>query len=217
MYGNPKVHEPVIGNCPEFHSILSAIGIPTYKLAKFLLPTLSPLTANEFSVHDSFSFANEVSSFCCDHFMASLDVESLFTNIPLDGVIDICVNDLFADTNLIHNLDKNDLRELLTLASYESFFIFDEVLYRQIDGVAMGSPLGPVLANAFLCHFERKWLLDCPSDFLPKVFKRFVDDVFVMFLCRTQLNKFILYMNTKHLNIKFTSDFEEDDSFFFGY
>ena len=62
--------------------------------------------------------------------MASLDVESLFTNIPLDEVIDICVNDLFSDSDLIHNLDKNDLRELLTLASYESFFIFDELLYR---------------------------------------------------------------------------------------
>ena len=45
-----------------------------------------------------------------------LDIESLFTNIPLDEVIDICVNDLFSDSDLIHNLDKNDLKELLTLA-----------------------------------------------------------------------------------------------------
>ena len=93
----------------------------------------------------------------------------MFNNISLDEVIDICVHNLFSDTDLIHNLDKNDLRELLTLASYESFLIFDEVLYRQIDGVVMGSPLGPVLANAFLCHFEKKWLLDCSSNFLPKV------------------------------------------------
>ena len=47
------------------------------------------------------------------------------------------------------------MRELSNLAAYESFFIFDQVMYRQIDGVAMGSPLGLILANTFLCHFEK--------------------------------------------------------------
>ena len=70
LYGSPKVHKPVINNCPKFRPILSTIGKPTYKLAKFLVPFLSPLTSNEFSVHDSFSFADKVSSFCPDHFMA---------------------------------------------------------------------------------------------------------------------------------------------------
>ena len=74
LYGSPKVHKPVINNCPKFRPILSTIGTPTYKLAKFLVPILSPLTSNKFSVHDSFSFADEVSSFCLDHFVASHDV-----------------------------------------------------------------------------------------------------------------------------------------------
>ena len=89
LYRSPKVHKPVINNCPKFRPILSAIGAPTYKLAKNLVPILSPLTVNEFSVHDSFSFADEVSSFCLDNFMASLDVKSLCTNIPLNEVSDI--------------------------------------------------------------------------------------------------------------------------------
>ena len=84
--------------------------------------------------------------------MASLDVESVFSNIPLNEVIDICIADLFCDTNTTHNLDLNDMRELLTLAAYEPFFIFDQIMYRQIDGVAMVSPLGPILANAFSCQ-----------------------------------------------------------------
>ena len=90
--------------------------------------------------------------------MASLNIDILFTNIPLNEVIDICIDDLFCDTNTIQNLDRNDMRELLTLAAYESFFIFYRVMYRQIDSVAMGSPLGPILANAVLCHFEKQWL-----------------------------------------------------------
>ena len=36
--------------------------------------------------------------------------------------------------------------------------IFDGQYYDQIDDVAMGSPLGPVLVNIFMCHFEESWL-----------------------------------------------------------
>ena len=86
---------------------------------------------------------DKVSSFYPDHFMASIEVESLFTNIPLNEVIDICIDDLPSDTNTIHNLDRNDIRELLTLAAYESFFIFNHVMYRQF------------LQIHFLCHCEK--------------------------------------------------------------
>ena len=101
---------------------------------------MSTVTVKEFLVHDSFSFADKISSFCLAHFMASLDVEILFTNIPLNEVIDTCIDDLFCNTNTIYNLDHNDMRKLLALAAYEFFFIFDQVMYRQTDDVAMGSP-----------------------------------------------------------------------------
>ena len=192
----------------KFSPILSTIGTPTYKLAKALVPILSPLTSNDVLVENTFLFADEVSSFCPDHFMANLDVKSFFINLSLNEVIDICIEDLFCDTNTIHNLDRNDTRELLTLPVYELFFIFDQVMYRQIVGVAMGSPVGPVLANAFLCHFEKQWLSECPPApllyILPKVSKRYVDDIFVMFLCQSPLKDFVNYMNIKHPNNKFT-------------
>ena len=139
----------------------------------------------------------------------------MFTNIPLNEVIDISIDDLLCDTNTIHNLDRNDMRELLTLSAYESFFIFDQVMYRQTDVVAMGPPPVPILGNAFLCHFEKQWLSKCPPYILPKVFKRYVDDIFVMFLCQSNLKDFVNYMKTKHPNIKFTSEFEENESFSF--
>ena len=74
-------------NCPSLRPILSAIGTPTYDLAKFLVPILKPLTENEYTVHDSFSFANDVRKLSSKNLMASLDVESLFTNIPLEETI----------------------------------------------------------------------------------------------------------------------------------
>ena len=53
--------------------------------------------------------------------------------------------------------------KFLKFASDESFFIFDNEYYCQLDGVAMGSPLGPTLANAFLCHFEKQCLTGCQN------------------------------------------------------
>ena len=82
----------------------------------------------------------------------------------LNRVTDICIDNLLCDTNMIHNLGFNDMRECLTLAAYESSFIFDQTMYRRIDGVTMGSLLDPVVANAFLCNFEKQWLSDCPPD-----------------------------------------------------
>ena len=60
MYGSCKAHKVSVGNCPPFRPTLSALNTPTYKLAKFLVPILKPLTTNEFTVKDSFHFANEI-------------------------------------------------------------------------------------------------------------------------------------------------------------
>ena len=63
-------------------------------------------------------------------------------------------------------------------------------LYKQIDGVAMGSPLCPTLANSFLCHYEKIWFDECPSQFKPVVYKRYVDDIFVLFKSKEHLKNF---------------------------
>ena len=75
--------------------------------------------------------------------MASLDIESLFTNIPLEETIKNCVNDLFFNNFYSGKLSRKDLHDLFKLGATESSFIFDNKLYKQIDGVSMGSPLGP--------------------------------------------------------------------------
>ena len=74
--------------------------------------------------------------------MDSVDVESLFTNIPLEETIDNIINDLFLTTDKVHNFEREELKQLLTFAAYESVFIFDGEYYTQIDGVAV-IPIGP--------------------------------------------------------------------------
>ena len=82
--------------------------------------------------------------------MDSLDVDSLFTNIPLDETIDVCANLLFENTDIVEGFTKSEPKQLLCLATKESYFIFSGLLYKQTDGVAMGSPLGPSLLTNFL-------------------------------------------------------------------
>ena len=87
--------------------------------------------------------------------------------------------------------------------------------YRQKDGAAMSSPLGPILANVFLCHFEEQLISDCPVDYKPISYRRYVDDSFLLFSSELHVTKFLNYMNSKHRNIKFTVEREENDSLSF--
>ena len=106
LYGSVKVHKPTIDKCPSFQPVLSAIATPTYNLAKFLVPILSPLTVNEFTVHKSFSFAEEAANFDSNCIMTSLETESLFRNIPLNETIQNCINDFFFNNDTVHNFIK---------------------------------------------------------------------------------------------------------------
>ena len=142
--------------------------------------------------------------------MASLDVESLFTKIHLERTIKNCVNDLFSNNIYSGKLSRKNIHELLKRATTESSFIFDNKLYKQVDGVGMGSPLEPTLANAFFCHYGKIWLNECPSHFKPVVYRRYVNDIFVRFKYEEHLKLFVNYMNSKHKHIKF--DFETEDS-----
>ena len=107
LCGLCKIHKSITDICPPFRTILSAIGTPTYKLAKFSVPKLSPIIANKFSVKDSYSFAQEIINQDSNPFMGSLDVDSLFTNIPLEETINICTNLIFDEIEIFNGFSKS--------------------------------------------------------------------------------------------------------------
>ena len=146
---------------------------------------------NEFTLKNSVEFVKIICEQDADLFMASLDVDSLLTNVPLEETINICVNELFKSNTCIHGLKKNQITEMLSLTTKESIILFDMAFYTQVDDVAMGSPLGPSLTNAFLCHHETKWLNDCHNKFKPMFYKRYVDDI-------------VLLKTSEHVNRSFT-------------
>ena len=197
---------------PTFRPILSAIGTPTYKLAKFCDKLLKTINTNEYTVKDSFSFAKEVEELDTNLIMASFDVKSLFINIPLTETIGLCFENLYRNQTHIGNLSKSSFHRLLEITIDESFFIFDQKYYKQCDGVAMGSPLGPTLANFCMCHFENIWFENCPTQLKPVAYKRYMDDTFLLLQSTEHVEKFKKYLNKQHKNIAFTSEMEQNDS-----
>ena len=103
--------------------------------------------------------------------MASFDVVSLFTNIPIDQIISIPCEMIFANSSFFNSYERVSFTEISQLTCTNSHFLFNNNIYIQIEGVAMGSPLGLTLANLFLCHFESAPAVDqYPSYFKPLVY-----------------------------------------------
>ena len=209
LYGLPKVHKP---NVP-LRPVVASYNTPAYNLAKFLVPFLNSITDSTFSLKNSYELVNELGNFDLpnQYFLCSFDVTSLFTNIPLNETIDIAVNEMYKDGNSFRNMPQRKFKSLLEATCMDTYFLFNDELYHQVDGVAMGSPISCTFANLFLGFYEKKWLEDCPIDFKPIFYKRYVDDTIVIFKDEQQANFFLNYLNSKHGNIKFTMDREIED------
>ncbi len=142
--------------------------------------------------------------------MASFDVTSLFTNIPLNETIDIICNRTFSNCQRFLGLNRSEFEKRLTLSVKNCHFMFNGRLFHQIDGVAMGSPIGPLLVNLFMSFHEKTWLDNCPSPFKPLLYRRYVDDCFLLFRSLDHVHLFLDYLNYQHPNISFTSEIEHE-------
>jgi len=87
-------------------------------------------------------------------------------------------------------------------------FQFDGKLYEQTDGVAMGSPLGPLMANAFLCSIEEKLEHD---NKLPEFYRRYVDDTLATVKDVPAAEAFLTTLNNCHPSINFTMELASDN------
>lgn len=211
LYGLPKVHKPDVPVRP----ILSMVNTPTHKLAKWLVEILRPVrdAVSQNVVKDSFDFVNIIRSIdLTNTHMCSFDVQSLFTNIPLletiDHIPDIC-NRFQLDLPMNFKL----LKSLILLCTHKVQFSFNNIFYFQNDGVAMGSPLGPILADIFMGYVEH-FLLH-RSEHSPKYYFRYVDDTFAVFDNTTSALSYLDILNSLHSNLRFTIEHEDSGSLSF--
>ena len=104
-------------------------------------------------------------------------------------------------------MNKQQLKKLFLFATTQTHFLYNGQYFDQIDGVAMGSPLGPVLANLFLGYYEKNWIEEYQGS-KPFFYCRYVDDIFCAFEHQKDIAPFFEYLNDQHINIRYTIENE---------
>ena len=122
-------------------------------------------------------------------FLIWFDVTSLFTNIPLSKAIDVSIHLIFENSSDI-NFTKRELWNLFRTTTSEICFIFKGSIFDQIDDVAMGSSLVPVLANLFMSLHEQN-MIQQATNVKPIFYKRYVDDINAALSLSQMLIRFI--------------------------
>ena len=183
------------------------IGTASYQLAKYLSKLLSPLSTSEYTVANNMEFINHVKrmNIVKDHSFISFDVKSLFTYFPLDFIIDVIHSGIYNENKIHANIKRSEMKELLLLCSKNVHFTFNNDIYQQCDGVAMGSPLGPVIAGIFMVELARTLLPRLIEYMTP--WKRYVDDTIAR-IKLTSIDYVLRILNTFQKDINFTYELE---------
>ena len=168
FYGTAKMHKLSLNGKVDdlpLRPIVSNINTATYNLAKFLSNLLAPLLESEYTVKNTKNFVDNIKkeNIQKDYKMVSFDVKSLFTNVPLDRTINIILKRIYDQAELLTFLTRSELKEMLLLCTKKIHFTFNGKTYIQTDGVAMGLPLGPVLADIFMIELEKSLLPELTS------------------------------------------------------
>ena len=139
--------------------------------------------------------------------LVSFDVESLFTNVPVEESIAIIKRRLPEDTTVEErtSLSRNTVVDLLDLCLKCTYFQYNGEYYQQVDGVAIGSPVSPIVANIYMEEFEYLALNTAPER--PRQWKRYVDDTFCI-IKGSVVEEFLEHLNSLKPTINFTMELE---------
>ena len=212
FYGTAKVHKLKIGEGLKeltARPIISNIGTTTSETAKYLNTFLTPLTKLQYNILSTDDHIQKLKSDRISKAfeMISFDVKNWFTNVQLHQMIEIILSKVYQEKKIKTSIPKNILRELLYLCTKEVHFMFNDEIYIQSVGVAMGSPLGPLFANIFMTSLE--------EEVIPKLtpylcnWKRYVDDTYA-YVNPEKVDFILTKLNSYHPNIQFTFELEKN-------
>jgi len=206
-YGLPKIHK----KDHPLRIIVSSINTALYSLASYLQTIIAnSLTHNNKQVKNSFDLYKTLSGtkICNTHMLISLDVVSLFTNIPQDLAVNSILNRWALITSKT-NIPKDEFMGAIKLILSSTYFVFNNKIYRQTFGTPMGSPLSPIIANLVLQDLEERALekINCNIPF----YYRYVDDI-VLAAPIDHIIKIIDTFNGFHERLQFTVEYETNKS-----
>lgn len=217
-YGLPKIHKKDV----PFRIIVSFVNTPTYNLAKYLQDILktalkhpSPgldalekknLRKVKFKAVNSLELKKILTSADLpkDYLMISMDVVSLFTNVPLD-LVKQGIRKRWNVIKRYTDIDLESFIEATELCFTSSAFLFNKCFYQQIFGAAMGSPLSSVAADIVMENLEDECLCKLAPDIF--FYLRYVDDI-LTFLPKNKVESALRTFNSYHNRLRFTVECE---------
>ena len=138
-----------------------------------------------------------------DTILVSMDVSSLYTNIPQEEGTEIVCKAYDSFHNYDPPIPTRFLREMLGLILNENSFQFNGENYLQTHGTAMGTKMALSFANIFMAKIERTLIQQ--SETKPKEWRRYIDDIFSLWDSHEKdVDQFIEQANKFHPTIKFT-------------
>ena len=208
FYLKPKVHKESNPGRP----MISSINCRTSKISDYVNYHLQPIVKEIPSyVQDTTDFLRKINQidFVPDNsYLVSLDVKSLYTNIPnAEGIKSVKTSlENYSKRTASTKVITTFLAVILTLNN----FIFNCKNYLQIKGCAMGTICAPSYASIFMDHFERKFIYPFIKTF-SLIYLRFIDDIFFIWASsKTDLKNFLNELNTKHPSIKFEYEISKE-------
>lgn len=204
MYFLKKIHKTPISERP----INSCSGGPTENIAQLIDFHLKPHVPKIPSyIRDSGHLMSllESTPIPKDCTLATIDVKSLYLNIPHDEGIKAVLNRLYRTQEQTDRMSipPGNMSDLLGIVLKLNYFQFADEIFHQKRGTAMGARMAPSYANIFMAELEEDLLTKYPKK--PLLWKRYIDDI----LCiwpgpPSELESFMLYLNQCHPTIKFT-------------
>lgn len=200
FYCLPKVHKTIIPPIPG-RPIVSSSGSITYHTSKYLDKELQPVlkllhTVCTSSRHILRDMNNK--TFPENSVIMCADVTALYPNIPIELGLKT-VRSVLTDLNIFTVKKLNFLMDLLQWVLTNNYVTFNNTIYLQLKGTAMGTPTAVVYSNIFLYGIEKRIL----HTYLPHYYTRYIDDVFSVFPSDTNANGFIEEFNSFCPSIKF--------------
>ena len=207
IYGNPKLHKSMKN--PPLRPIISQIGTVTYDISKTLNKIISKYIPKKYTLQNTYEFISLLKLCENPKKLASLDVESLFTNVPVHDTIDIILKNVYNNPNIsAPKIPQHILKQLLILCTTRTpFHHINGDLYIQHEGVSMGSCLGPTFAEFYMCDLENRVFCNQP-DLKPPLYARYVDDIF-MVINKVDDVRHIMHQFESNSVLKFTFEIEK--------
>ena len=213
MYFLPKLHKPKPENAPfEARPILSGVNSATYTISKFIDYFLAPIAESQSTyIRDSTDVITKLQKLTLpkNALLATIDVKAMYTNINHDMAINAATHAY--DTRRVQYdlkpIPTKYLTALLTIILENNAFKFDGLYFKQLIGLAMGSPCSVSVANIALHPLEKTFLENATNIIC---FYRYIDDIILISSgTRELLEKQITMLNNLHPDLKFTADISD--------